>query len=363
MGIKEKGKHTYTEILQQPREWRSTLEWAIQNREYIRDLFGEKERPVAFVGCGTSHYLGICASAIFAKIGGRMSRPVPGAEAFLFPDLYGIGGAGKAAKDTIMVFISRSGETTETILAQRYFKENIGGKTAALTCREESTLAKEADYLLPAQGVDEKSVVMTGSFTSMLLLIAASAGIISRNNGYIDELGLLPDECARLISEYEEPVKGIIRENAIERFIFLGSGPFYGAANEGMLKMKEMTLSWSEAYHSLEFRHGPKSVINDNTLISYLISDSGFEYERVMPEEFKAYGALNLIFRTAGMAEKMELSSVGTDLVCTLGDGLSEYSRLIAIVPVLQLLAYYQALQKDIDPDSPKNLTQVVKLL
>ena len=137
---------------------------------------------------------------------------------------------------------------------------------------------------------------------------------------------------------------------------FLGSGPRYGLACEAMLKLKEMSLTTSEAYHFLEFRHGPKSMVDEGTLVVGLLSEAAREAEVAVLREMKELGGRILV-----LTEAKDGLDWADHVVCFQSD-LPEVTRLPLYLPTLQLLAYYRAVGKGLDPDAPRNLDAVVQL-
>jgi len=131
----------------------------------------------------------------------------------------------------------------------------------------------------------------------------------------------------------------------------------YGLACEAMLKMKEMSLSYSEAYHMLEFRHGPMSMVNERTLVAGLLSDQAGAQETAVLRDMRARGARILAI---GEAPAGDVASLGQ--VVALQTGLPLVARAIAYLPVLQLLAYYRAMFNRQNPDQPANLHAVIVL-
>jgi glucosamine--fructose-6-phosphate aminotransferase (isomerizing) len=123
-------------------------------------------------------------------------------------------------------------------------------------------LSQQADFTLMASEAQEHSVAQTRSFTSMLLLTQALTAVLAHNEGMLERLHRLPDALEDLVSHLGDLPQRLGTDQSIERFFFLGGGPLYGLANEAMLKTKEMSLSQAEAYHPLEFRHGPMSVVD-----------------------------------------------------------------------------------------------------
>jgi glucosamine--fructose-6-phosphate aminotransferase (isomerizing) len=165
----------------------------------------------------------------------------------------------------------------------------------------------------------------------------------------IETMGSLAAVGERLISRYEPFAKGLGESLDIDRCYFLGSGIRYGLACEANLKMKEMTLTHSEPFHFLEFRHGPMSMVGETALVCGLLSDSSREQEARVLAEMQTLGA-----RVVGLGES------GTDV--EFGSGLPEDVRAVLYLPVLQLMAFYRSLAKGLDPDRPHNLGAVVKL-
>jgi glucosamine--fructose-6-phosphate aminotransferase (isomerizing) len=159
----------------------------------------------------------------------------------------------------------------------------------------------------------------------------------------------LPEKGQRIIGEYEKIAKTIGEDLNTDRFYFLGSGNFYGLACEISLKMKEMTLTHSEPFHFLEFRHGPMSMVNKNTVIVGLISGKNAQHEIKVLREMEAMGG-----KIFALGEK--------GLEVNFNSKVSEPVRGVLYLPVLQLMAYYRSLAKGLNPDKPKNLTAVVKL-
>ena len=113
-------------------------------------------------------------------------------------------------------------------------------------------------------------------------------------------------------------------------------------------------MTWSEAYHSLEFRHGPKSIIDEKTLVTMLLSDSAQEYEADLVKEIRNLGTRVLTIYQEEVAE--------SDYTVAIESQLGEFARMPAYMPFLQLMGCYKALSEGLNPDAPKKLTQVVKL-
>jgi len=136
---------------------------------------------------------------------------------------------------------------------------------------------------------------------------------------------------------------------SLDRFYFLGSGSRYGLACELSLKMKEMSLSHSEPFHFMEFRHGPKSMVTDSTLLVGLVSESNRPYEMAVLDDMRALGA-----------QVLALDEQRADV--TFDSGVSEAMRGALYMPIGQLLGFARALHNGLNPDRPNNLDAVVTL-
>ena len=152
-----------------------------------------------------------------------------------------------------------------------------------------------------------------------------------------------------MIKAYHARAQQLGREAAIDRFYFLGSGARYGLACELSLKMKEMSLSHSEPFHVMEFRHGPMSMVTPNTLLVGLLSESNCTQELRVLDEMRARGA-----RILAIGER--------DSDVNFASGVSEAGRNVLYLPIGQLIAFERALSKGLNPDRPNNLDAVVKL-
>jgi glucosamine--fructose-6-phosphate aminotransferase (isomerizing) len=348
----QRGESTRAEILSQPTVWASVLDVFKAQAAAIRALLdSQRFERVIFTGCGSTHYLSMTAAALFQSLTDIPAQARPASEIVLFPDLV------LAPKvKTLLVAVSRSGTTTETVEAARLFRARMNSPVITITCDSNSKLAQISDLVLAAEAAQEESVAQTRSFTSMLLIAQALAATAAQID--FNPLAQLPTLCQRLLTDYHAVAQRFGEDMGIDQFFFLGSGLLYGVASEAMLKMKEMSLSHSEAFHVLEFRHGPMSMVTERALIAGLIAEDAAPHELRVLDEMHAHGAhtLSLIDGNtqAGTGERRA--------VVRLQSGLSVWARPVLYMPVLQLLAFYRAMAKGQNPDRPANLEAVVSL-
>ena len=347
-----KGEDTWQEISSQPKVWKATLETSAADRAALEGFLDQSGFDhILVVGCGSTHYLAQSAAATIAHRAGIPAHALPASELWLFPAAF-------ALDRTLLLAVSRSGTTTETLWALERFREAGGGPVLAVTCYPESTLAQRADFALVAPDAQEESVAQTRSFTSMLLLTQALAAVLAGDEGMLERLGRLPHALEAVIERVGELPRRLGEDGSIERLFFLGGGPLYGLASEAMLKTKEMSLSYAEAYYPLEFRHGPMSMVDDHTLIVGFLSDTGLAQELKVLQDMQALGGRILAFAEDGTA----ISGWQSDYVVELRSGLDEWERGPLYLPLVQRMAFYRSLHKGLNPDQPTNLTAVVNL-
>lgn len=336
---------TYNEIFEQPEAWNQ----AIANTEKASGQLLELTFPdlldrVLLTGCGSTYYLAQAIAALVVNFSGLPAVAAPGGELWLNPR-----NAYPAGADALLIAFSRSGSTSETIAAARKFKREAGGKVIAVTNYPGSDLAGLADICISIPKGQERSVAQTRSFASMYVAGVALTCTLTAQNEMLSGLKALPDLGRRLIATSGPLVQKIAEDLDLDRFYFLGSGPRYGLACEANLKMKEMSLTHSEPFHFLEFRHGPMSMVGESTCIIALLSESNYDREIAVLEEMKTRGA-----------SVLTLGEQGTD-IC-FNSGLPEAVRNALYLPPLQLMALYRSLRKGLDPDQPENLTDVIRL-
>jgi glutamine---fructose-6-phosphate transaminase (isomerizing) len=349
-----KGQHTYAEILSQPAAWANALQaFVALQGELQRAWTALSPVQVVFTGCGSTYYLSQAAASLFQGLTGVPARAYPGSEIALFGPQ-----ALTGPSHTLLIAVSRSGTTTETLLAADRFRQLGGQAVWAITCHPASPMAQAADLVLPAVAAQEQSVAQTRSFTSMLLLAQAMTALLAGCQAMLERLGRLPRLLDGLLNRVGDLPRQLGADPGVERLYFLGNGPLYGLANEAMLKTKEMTLSHAEAFHPLEFRHGPMSMVDEHTLVVGLLSDTALAEERRVLRDMQRLGARVLAFVEDGSA----LDGWLPDYLVELRSGLAEWERGLLDLPLLQHMAYHRALAKGLDPDRPHNLTAVVTL-
>jgi glutamine---fructose-6-phosphate transaminase (isomerizing) len=339
----ERGVHTKTEILSQPEAWNDALDAVEKQHSELKKLYAEDYEQVLFTGCGSTYYLSLAASALHQEMTSKIARAVPGGELLLNSQITLTNGK------TLLVAVSRSGSTTETVRAVEQFKKRNLGPVVAITNYGKEPLAGLADVALVIEKGQEESVAQTRSFASLYVAATAMAMVAAGAETLRSEMRRLPDAGKKLLAEYEPLAREFGENLGVDRFYFLGSGERYGLACEANLKMKEMTLTHSEPFHFLEFRHGPMSMVSENAVVVGLLSDKNARHEQTVLNEMQAMGGTIL-----------SLAEFGARVA--FGSGIPESVRNVLHLPILQLVAFYRSMAKGLNPDRPNNLTAVIKL-
>jgi glucosamine--fructose-6-phosphate aminotransferase (isomerizing) len=351
--ITEPGQHTLREIVSQPQCWSACLSQLATSAELRAAI--QLTRPGAdwiFVGCGTSYYLAQAAASSFNHLK-LPARAIPASDLLMYPAL-----TLHPGRDYIPVVISRSGRTSEAIRAAQMLENYYDLRTIVITCADGQPLEPSCSATLKLLDADEQSTVMTRSFTSMLLGLQYLGATVSGNDAFRRALTALPQQVEPLLKDVPQRLRLFVESRSFSDFVFLAQGPLFGIASECMLKVTESSRSYAQVFHSLEFRHGPKSIAGSETLITFLMSETSYDAELELLEEMKALGAATLVIanRVDSRAQR------ASDFAIELGLQSPEYVRPAAFAIWGQLYGVYYGLKKGLNPDSPKNLTRVVEL-
>jgi glucosamine--fructose-6-phosphate aminotransferase (isomerizing) len=345
---------TLKEILSQPEVWRRCLS-ELDRTAMLGGILEQADSPAEwmFVGCGSSFYLAEAAAASWTLLTNQPARALPASEVLLFPDL-AVGAAG----NTQVVVISRSGQTSETVRAAHLLSRHYRFPTLGITCSAESPLEKACDRTVRLLAADEKSTVMTRSFSSMLMALQSLAGKKSRWAEFSSVLMQMSDHFAGSLDRLANRVEEFVAAHAFADYVFLGQGPFYAVAREASLKVTEMSCSHGQAFHTLEFRHGPKAIVSPQTCLAFFLSEGGLLAESEVLAEMHELGGVTMAICNHADDDIRRAS----DFVFDLGFEGPELAALAPFIVPAQLLGCFTAVKKNLNPDEPKNLSRVVIL-
>jgi len=344
---------TYREITGQPQALAAAVRAVLALADPIRALWeAQVYRGVFFIGCGSTYYLSLAAASVFQQFTGCLARGIPASELLISPQgFYFAGETGPL----LLVAVSRSGTTTETLRAVKAFQAARRGSVITITCQAGNELSQLGQLNIFIPEAQEQSVAQTQAFSAMWIACCALCAVIARRDELLAELQQVPELARQIIEAGRERFQTLGGNASFDRVYFLGSGLRYGLACEGSLKMKEMTLTHSEPFHFLEFRHGPQSMATRSTLIVALMGDDDQRYETDILHDLSRMG-VHLLILTHRPPDSLESASFVLD------DSLGEIGRSALVLPPLQLLAFGRAMAKGQNPDQPRNLEAVVYL-
>ncbi|ABR30557.1 sugar isomerase [Thermosipho melanesiensis] len=270
-----------------------------------------------FVGCGSSYNLAYTASNVLKNFGIK-SNVMTGGKVVAF---------NYAPKTDVGIFISRTGESTETVKAAEIFKEH-GIHTIGITCEKGTSLEKVCSQTFSFDFLHEESIVMTGSFVSILHFLIKKENI---------------DEISSKIIYDSEVILDKINLKGYNHFVFLGFDEEYGISKEGALKIQEMAKQFVEFHEPLEYRHGPISRLTENSLV--VINSKDTKYEFQLKKELEKHTKVIYLGKNG-------------DLDIEYNKGLETPLKII----FSQILAYKKAIISGLNPDKPDKLSKSVIL-
>jgi glucosamine--fructose-6-phosphate aminotransferase (isomerizing) len=269
------------------------------------------------VGCGTSYHLAQTIASSF-NLKGLRAIAVPGGEWARHRHAYVANDVG-----VHVIALSRSGESSETVQALQVSRA-AGLKTTAITCEANSSVTRHADTVVFARTHPLMGLRMAGIAVEQRVAEDAKAAM----------------------KQLDSMLAGALRGRS--HFVYLGAGPMYGIAGEGSIKVQEMSLSYAQTYHTMEYRHGPISLVDDKTFAVLLYNADTLEEEARLAAELSDKGALVVGFGGPG------------DIEINLG-GTPETHSIVAL-PALQILGERVAALHGLDTSAPRHLNKVVLL-
>jgi glucosamine--fructose-6-phosphate aminotransferase (isomerizing) len=348
------GVHTLAEILSQPAIWTETESQlsASGTLQTLADTFSPRS-PWLFIGCGSSYYLSRLIAAIWTTHFHIPATGVPASELLFAPEetLRRIGAAQ-------VVLMSRSGETTEVLRAAELLQSHKTLQTLAVTCNTQSKLHSLCTHTFTLPWADEKSTVMTRSFTSILLAFQRLALKFIGDNLLSLALDQLPQRGQAWLDAHARKIREFAAKQKVADYVFLGQGVHYWLAQEAGLKVTEMSSSYAQVYHSLEFRHGPRSIAGPHTMITMYVSDAAAEAETVLAGELRELGSPVCVIVNRATPELRKNS----DLLIELALDGPEFARYALSAIPAHLFGTAIGLRKGLNPDAPRNLTRAVVL-
>lgn len=362
----DKGNHKHfmlKEIYEQPEVISHTLshylDFAAGKASQQQDMpfdFAKLTR-ISMTACGTAYIAGQIAKYWFEKLA-RLPVDIDVASEFRYREA-------PLDKNGLSLFISQSGETADTLASLRYCKQN-GQTIASIVNVPESTIARESDVVFPTLAGPEIGVASTKAFTCQLAVLASLAVQAGVARGFIDPaaekdivaaLSAVPRLTSIALSQ-EDDVESLARDlSKASHALYLGRGTNFPLAQEGALKLKEISYIHAEGYAAGELKHGPIALVDEDMPVVVIAPyDNVFEKTVSNMQEVAARGGQIILFTNAAGAAKAEVETLKT---IVLPDVHPDIAPLIYSIPI-QLLAYHTAVFMGTDVDQPRNLAKSV---
>ena len=337
------------EIHEQPTLIKNYLDYYFNNLELIPDI--SKYEKIYIVACGSAYHAGLIGAYLIEKYG-NIEVKVEIASEFRYKKNF-------LTSNSLVILVSQSGETADTIASLRLAKENKA-YTLGIVNVVGSTIARESDQVIYINAGCEIAVATTKAFTLQVLTFSMLAYKLLKKNDYqlsqevFLDYQVLSDEVNKLLNfNYQEIAKKIAKHHDV---FFIGRLIDYYLALEGSLKLKEISYIHSETYAAGELKHGTISLIEEGTPVISILTDITI-YEKTISniKETKARGAYSLVIAR----DNLNINQDIYDDVIKIPN-LSDLITCVLTVVPLQLLAYYVALELKYDIDKPRNLAKSV---
>ena len=350
------------EIHEQPKAVADTFHSVLKDGRINLEEMGLTEEAIkeisqiVIVACGSAYHVGMVTQYVMEDLA-RIPVRVELASEFRYrrPIL---------TKDTLVIVVSQSGETADSLAALREAK-NHGVKTLAIVNVVGSSIAREADYVFYTLAGPEISVATTKAYSAQLIAGYCLSMEFGRVRGQVDqeaydemltELETIPDKITKILEDRERIQWFASKQVAAKNIFFIGRGIDYAISMEGSLKLKEISYIHSEAYAAGELKHGTISLIEDGTLVIGVLTQSGL-YEKTLSNmvECKSRGAYLMGLTSYGHYNIEDTA----DFTIYVPKTDEHFAASLAVVP-LQLLGYYVSVAKGLDVDKPRNLAKSV---
>jgi glucosamine--fructose-6-phosphate aminotransferase (isomerizing) len=359
-----------SEMYEQPHAIRACIQRNVQNESIFADALQPIDsaifafKKIIIAASGSSRHAGLAGEIMMEDLAG-IAVDVEYSSEYCYRSTH-------ADSEPIVVVITQSGETADTIAAQRQALSR-GAKTVAISNVAGSTIAREASATLHTFAGLEKAVPATKSFTSQLTILYLLALFLARKRGritsgvghaHLDSLGALPAEIEKALPSWDAQAAGCARAyQHAKAFLFLGRGVHYAIAREGALKLKEISYVQAEGLPTGELRHGPNALVDEKLVVVVLATrdladpDSVLRYQKTLSvlEYIKGRGGKSIAIASEGDREISTLA----DRVIHVPAATELLLPILEVVP-LQLFAYHFATLNGCDVDHPRNLVKSV---
>lgn len=342
---------TEQEIMEQHIALAKTYGYMMEKRNEIEDFFAANpSRKFVFLGCGSSYMLAKSGQQLIASCAGSCANAIAGGDYLVNPDFYE-----ESIKDSIIVTLSRSGQTSEIVRDVAYIKEKYNNPVVSLSMKEDNDIMPYSQLDITMDWCYDKSVCQTRTVTNLYTALLMMTAFYNHDEDLLKSVKAAVDGN----EAYKKQYRPMLKEIAVKDWnnaIILADGAPIGIAEEGALAFAEISMLQGQCFHLLDYRHGPMVLNVESTLTIVIVQPGEDNLQRDMIEDLKGHGG------TIVTISKYEGNEFGTAAnVCMKGiDRFEAWG--IAFIYVMQMTAYEKAILLGRNPDQPTGLDAFITL-
>jgi len=343
---------TEMEIFSQQEALERTFGFILGERDRLGEFFAPPCCRYVFFGCGSSYMLAKSAAKMFSLKRGVDAYALAGGDYLINPDLYQ-----HTVENSIIVFLSRSGTTSEILRCAEELRKRGDAPIVSITMKEDSKLAGLSDFTLELPWAYDKSVCQTRNVTNFYVTLLLLSSLYDGNQAQIDDIEKAISQVSNLLDNSRPSISDFVRMKSFTDVVVLADGVLFGVAEEVALAFTEICLVSGKSFNMLDYRHGPKVLNSADTLTIITIQPSNEGNAKLQSDllnDIKACGGTTMAIHQAG-------TGYGTDISINCDfDFFPTYG--IALLCAAQVLALEKAILKGVNPDEPTGLSAWISL-
>lgn len=340
---------TEKEIWTQQEALEKTFRYVVEQKAQLGELLRQKKRFI-FLGCGSSYMVCKTGRSLFAAKPDTAAAALAGGEYLIHPDFYR-----EMIKDAVLIVLSRSGMTSEVVMAADHIRKTAGIPVVSVTMKAGNDLAALSDIALVCPWAFDESVCQTRTVSNLYEVLLLLSAIYDGGEEQLREI----KEAVCGVRSFLEDIAPAVREIAQRDFtdvVVLADGVLCGLAEEAALAFTEIALISGKYFHLLDYRHGPKVLNGSHTLTIAAIHPGARELQQDMLEDLRACGGTVVALCPQGTA-----ADYPSDL--TIACPQKQFAlQGFSLIAAAQLLAFSKAVEKGVDPDNPRGLSACITL-
>lgn len=343
---------TYQELKAQYIALKQTFELLEKQKNPLKDFFVScKPRSITFIGCGSSFYISQSFEMMARVKMGIPAAAIPAGDLMLHYEQYR-----EMLKDTLIVVVSRSGSTSEIVNAIENVKSIMDVPVLAVTCMENSSLEKVSDLCIVLPWAFDESVCQTRTVSSLYSAVLHIIALWSGKDEIIKDIDMTVRAGDAFLKKYEKEFMGVAK-HVWSNIVVIADGEIHGIAKEGSLAFQEISQMPSNCYHVLDTRHGPIVMIGEDTLVIAAVTENNIRSQIDLIKDIVKKGAKVIVYSNTGIED------IDGVLLQVSSDARVDYAvRGIPFINICQMVSYYKAIGRNVNPDKPTGLDAWIKL-